>query len=237
MGLWDMTLALKWVNQNIREFGGDPNNVTVFGQSAGGASTDYLSLSPHSNKLFHKFAPMSGTSLCSFAMNDSAHIRDVSWNFALQQGFIPPKDASKFEQSRALVEFMRNLPPADIEIGMLGRFGVNEGGRLDLTPVFDGDFFPKPFAELRKLAPPKPLMTGITEVEGLLFTAIKPPRGSFKEEIRRQIVFDFQKRKIHDAAREKAIFDMYLNEVQRNNRRQYVTACMTVSLLLYCTQN
>lgn len=45
-------------------------------------------------------------------------------------------------------------------------------GRIDLTPVYDGDFFPAPIHVLREEAPPKPLMTGITEVEGLLFSTL-----------------------------------------------------------------
>lgn len=75
-GLWDQTLALKWVQEHISSFGGDLNNVTISGESAGGISVDMLALSPHSNKLFHRFYAMSGTSNCTFAFRtkkDEAH--------------------------------------------------------------------------------------------------------------------------------------------------------------------
>lgn len=45
----------------------------------------------------------------------------------------------------------------------------NNLGQLDITPVIDGHFFPKPIDELRKEAPPKAVMTGVTEFESLLF--------------------------------------------------------------------
>jgi hypothetical protein len=47
-GLKDQVMALRWVQQNIKQFGGDPGNVTIFGESAGGASVHYHMLSPMS---------------------------------------------------------------------------------------------------------------------------------------------------------------------------------------------
>ena len=46
MGLLDSVLGLQWVQDNVAHFGGDPERVTIFGQSAGGASVTHLMLSP-----------------------------------------------------------------------------------------------------------------------------------------------------------------------------------------------
>jgi para-nitrobenzyl esterase len=59
-GLMDQIQALKWVKANIAEFGGDPDNVTIFGESAGGISVLYLMLAPDAKGLFHKAIAQSG---------------------------------------------------------------------------------------------------------------------------------------------------------------------------------
>lgn len=66
-GMKDQVLALKWVQRNIKRFGGDPNNVTIFGESAGGASVQYQVLSPLSKGLFHKAIVQSGSALNPWA--------------------------------------------------------------------------------------------------------------------------------------------------------------------------
>jgi len=59
-GLLDMVAALEWVQANIADFGGDPNNVTIFGVSAGGMAVNMLMTSPLSEGLFHKAIAQSG---------------------------------------------------------------------------------------------------------------------------------------------------------------------------------
>ena len=66
-GLQDQILALRWVQQHIAQFGGNPNLVTLAGMSAGGASVNYLQLSPQADGLFHRAVAMSGSALCWWA--------------------------------------------------------------------------------------------------------------------------------------------------------------------------
>jgi para-nitrobenzyl esterase len=64
---WDMLAALHWVQKNIAAFGGDPKNVTIFGESGGGAKVTNLMASPLAKGLFHRAICESGTSIRAFS--------------------------------------------------------------------------------------------------------------------------------------------------------------------------
>ncbi|XP_052071092.1 carboxylesterase 1F-like [Mytilus californianus] len=59
-GLWDQQMAIKWVHDNIESFGGDPNSVTIAGQSAGAFSVALQALNPANKGLFHRVIAQSG---------------------------------------------------------------------------------------------------------------------------------------------------------------------------------
>lgn len=63
VGLLDLVAALQWVNKNIESFGGDPSNVTIFGQSGGGGKVSTLLATPSAKGLFHKAIVQSGSML------------------------------------------------------------------------------------------------------------------------------------------------------------------------------
>lgn len=72
-GLKDQIMALQWIQNNCSTFGGNPHNVTVCGQSAGGASIDYLLFNDRVKGLFHRAIQMSGNSFCSWALTQCQH--------------------------------------------------------------------------------------------------------------------------------------------------------------------
>lgn len=63
MGMKDQVLAMKWVNENIEQFGGDKNQITLMGHSSGGVSVNLHMISPQSKHLFQKAVIMSGSAL------------------------------------------------------------------------------------------------------------------------------------------------------------------------------
>ena len=71
-GLLDQAMALKWVHENIAAFGGDPDNVTIFGQSAGGGSVSILPVMKEANQYFQKVIAQSGSTTLAFPVGCEA---------------------------------------------------------------------------------------------------------------------------------------------------------------------
>ncbi|KAF5273125.1 hypothetical protein FQA39_LY07615 [Lamprigera yunnana] len=71
-GFKDQVMALRWVKKNIKQFGGDHNNVTIFGGSAGSASVHFLMCSPLAKGLFHKAILQSGTAFTNGCISETS---------------------------------------------------------------------------------------------------------------------------------------------------------------------
>lgn len=100
LGLLDLILALKWVKENISFFGGDPDRITIAGQSAGGKSVMSLLLAPEANGLFQGAVAMSGA---------LQGIKDIGTEIMLTRNFLQASGMKEEE-----VEKLLSLPAEEI---------------------------------------------------------------------------------------------------------------------------
>jgi para-nitrobenzyl esterase len=123
-GQLDLVLALKWVRENIAEFGGDPHRVMVFGQSGGGAKIATLMAMPSAGGLFHSAATMSGQQVTAAGPLNATR-RTLAWLDALK---LRPKDVGE----------LRTLPAQRLVETMSAPDPILAFGSIYFGPVLDG---------------------------------------------------------------------------------------------------
>uniref|UniRef100_A0A1A9ZUL9 carboxylesterase n=1 Tax=Glossina pallidipes TaxID=7398 RepID=A0A1A9ZUL9_GLOPL len=118
-GLKDQMLAIRWVKDNICYFGGDSENITLFGQDAGGASVHYLLSSEHARDLFQKAIIQSGCFLHEWALSYDAV--QLSYLLACRKGYRGSK-----ENDECILKYLQSVPAeilVDIDdLDVLGRY-------------------------------------------------------------------------------------------------------------------
>ena len=168
-GLWDQQMAIQWVHENIAHFGGDPNQVTIFGHSAGSASVIYQSMYPGNDGLFKRVIALSGSITCPWAFNENPLAATRRFGAILGCQEEDTKDLSKCIESKSAGELHNALNNNN---------GFNTFP-LDFVSVNDGDFLPLSPKEIfygsseiakqrRRLFAEKEFMTGVVSNEGLL---------------------------------------------------------------------
>lgn len=151
-GFLDQVAALQWVRRNIARFGGDPDNVTIVGQSAGSMSVLALQASPLTKGLFHRAVGMSGAAI------------GATGPFALRS--LPQGEAEgvKFQQlvKAASLAEMRNLPVERLNV-------PRSPGAPSIGAIQDGYVLRAPIETTfaRGLQNDVPLMLGFTQDEAL----------------------------------------------------------------------
>ena len=142
VGMLDLVAALEWVRDNIANFGGDPGNVTIMGQSGGGAKVCTLSAMPSAKGLFHKAVVLSGASV---KLGDKAYSEKLGL-YILKEAGLSNDQIDKLQEmpwkdyyaiaTKAAAQLAKESKPT----GMRGGFGPIPDG----TIIPQHPFFPEP---------------------------------------------------------------------------------------------
>ena len=160
-GMLDIVAALEWVRDNIAAFGGDPGNVTIFGESGGGMKVTLLLAMPSAQGLFHRAISQSGALLQGLAPEQASGYTDELFaELGLKSGdFAALQDVP--------VEKLLNAQSGVLKKERKGPFTLN----TPFTPVADGRALPaNPFdAKALGISANVPLMIGTNQDEMTLF--------------------------------------------------------------------
>ena len=165
-GQLDLVLALKWVADNIAEFGGDPAQIMVFGQSGGGAKIATMMAMPAAKGLFHRAATMSGQQVTASGPGNATQ-RALAWLDALM---LRPQDAAQ----AATLPADRLVEALAIEDPVLGFGGLYFGPVLDERSLTRHPFYPDAPAQSAVI----PMIIGNTHDETRAFLGNDPSNFS-----------------------------------------------------------
>lgn len=177
-GVQDIALALEWINKNIGLFGGDPNNVMIFGESGGGMKTSCLYAMPEAAPYFHKASIESGPGVEIIGAKTAAEtIRMV-----LDYLYITPKNWRKLLEVPAskLLEAQERIPKAQNHDSG-GFHGIGNSGTGSFGAIKDGFILPDhPFEPgAPEISKNKPLIVGWNEDEYIFFAMSGNDREAF----------------------------------------------------------